>query len=78
MKKKLHNFFTTKGFEIKFKGVTTLQHYGGRSFANDGTYQEESYKITKGKSYYFIHYKCTGRPEFILKDRDYHILTDPE
>ncbi|GEM_PF-2538688 len=74
MRNKLEKFLNENGFTIKYNNLLTCEHYGGRSFYNDGTYQEEVYKVSKGDKYYFVHDKCTGRPMFTLKDKDYHIL----
>lgn len=74
MRKKLEKFLSDNEFIIKYSNTVTLQNYGGKSFYNDGTYQEEVYRITKDKNHYFVHDKCTGRPMFTLKDKDYHIL----
>lgn len=74
MRKKLDSFLKTNGFTTKFSNCITLEHFGGKSFCNDGTYQEEVYKISKDNDYWFIHDKVTGRPMFTLKNKDYHIV----
>ena len=74
MRKKLEKFLEDNEFIVKFSNCITLEHYGGKSFYNDGSYQEEIHKISKGKEYWFIHDKYTGRPRFTLRDKNYHIV----
>lgn len=65
----LKKYFTDKGFKIEYVDSFTFKNYNGRSFYNDGTYQEEVYKISSDTNHYFIHDKSTGRPRFVLKDK---------
>lgn len=74
MRKKLDAFLKDSGFSVKFHNCITQEHYWGKSFYNDGTYQENIYKISKGGNYWFLHDKISGRARFTLKDKDYHII----
>lgn len=73
MRKKIRDFIESKGYTIKFSDHVTLEHYGGRGWYNDGTYQEEIHRITKDKEYFFIHDKVTGRPRFTLEDKNHNM-----
>lgn len=74
MRRKLEKFFKSLDIEIKYLNLVTKEHYGGRSFYNDGTYQEEVYKLTKDDKVFYLYDKCTGRPMFTLEDEQQRII----
>lgn len=73
LRKKIREFIESQGYIAKFSDYVTIEHYGGRGWNNDGTYQEEVYKISKDKDYYFIRDKVTGRPRYTLEDKNFQM-----
>lgn len=74
MRRKLEKFFKSLDIEIKYLNLVAREHYGGRSFCNDGTYQEEVYKLIKDDKVFYLYDKCTGRPMFTLENEQQKII----
>ena len=68
--KKIESYLTQRGLKLKLIESDCLkEHYGGRSFDNDGTYLVDEYEIVDSKrslldKKYEIQHKKTGRPLF--------------
>ncbi|MFY0516296.1 hypothetical protein ACOMCU_00500 [Lysinibacillus sp. UGB7] len=62
--KKIEKYLQSIGCALLFSTVVRYQNSGGKSFNNDGTYQEEVFQVIGTP--FIIHNKCTGRPQFTL------------
>lgn len=62
--KKIEKYLKSIGYALLFSKMVRYQNNGGKSFYNDGTYQEEVFQIIGTP--FIIHNKCTGRQLFTL------------
>lgn len=62
--KNIEKYLQSIGCGLLFSKVVSYHNSGGRSFYNDGTYQEEVYQVIGTP--FVIHNKCTGRSLFRL------------
>lgn len=61
---RINKYFNSIGKLIIFSRLEVFQHPGGKSFYNDGLYQEEVYQVVGTP--YILRNKVTGRKMYML------------
>lgn len=71
---KIRKYLESIGVSLVYDKSFTANHFGGRSFYNDGTYSVDVYRVGE-KTEYSIYHKSSGRPQYWLYKNDNIVTT---